>query len=549
MAEVTITPGPGGIGFDVSQVFGIAFADITNYIIDPAYVYFAMRGGDSIVFLGENIQGTRGGISGGTLTTYERREGGVLVERIEGLTLQANELLPLIFAGGATNFAEWLYAESDVITGTDANDTIYGFDGGDTIDGRAGSDLLVGGDGGDTIIGGSGNDVIRGEAGADVLNGDGGADTIEIGAGDNATGGSGVDRFEIAGNGVNFGATITDFIDGESIIVTGQVLAQANLSATVGSSSATLSIDTDGDGDTDATLQLLGDFTGQQFAVSEGPAGSTTIQIGEPDTGGGGGTGGGGSGGGGSGGGGSGGGGSGGGGSGGGGSGGGVVIPPDLNQIIDSPNATRDILYGTAAADAFVMTDDGQRDLIRDFALNEDVIVVADFAASMSNLTITELLRSNGTVSWIRVTDVSGEDEFLLRYADGAALDASALQADHFIFSDGSGPTQTENVILDSASATRDDLRATAVTDRFVMLDDGVRDLVRGFDVGVDKLDLSDFASGFGNVSVSNLLRADGTTSWVVVADAGGQDEFLVRFDADTALDASALTVDDFVFA
>ena len=104
------------------------------------------------------------------------------------------------------------------------------------------------------------------------------------------------------------------------------------------------------------------------------------------------------------------------------------------------------------------------------------------------------------------------------------------------------------NVIIDSNSETRDDLRATEDADIFVMQNDGARDLIRGFDVGTDKIDVSAFAASFNDLEIRNLERNDGSTSWVSVVDRTDQEEVLVRFDGDTVLDASNLTVGDFIF-
>ena len=109
-------------------------------------------------------------------------------------------------------------------------------------------------------------------------------------------------------------------------------------------------------------------------------------------------------------------------------------------------------------------------------------------------------------------------------------------------------PVPETNTIVDSASSSRDDLRATGLADVFVMANDGVRDLVRGLDMDYDKIDVSAFASDFDDLTITNVLRGNGSVSWINVADAEGDPEILVRFDSDTPLDAANLTEDAFLF-
>ncbi|MGB3535530.1 MAG: putative Ig domain-containing protein [Microcoleaceae cyanobacterium] len=99
--------------------------------------------------------------------------------------------------------------ESDTMSGNDGNDTVSGDRGNDLLDGNTGNDIISGGQGDDTLDGGEGNDQLMGNMGDDILFGAGGADTL--------TGGIGQDQFVLtltAGNHL-----ITDFTDGEDLIV------------------------------------------------------------------------------------------------------------------------------------------------------------------------------------------------------------------------------------------------------------------------------------------------------------------------------------------
>ena len=103
------------------------------------------------------------------------------------------------------------------------------------------------------------------------------------------------------------------------------------------------------------------------------------------------------------------------------------------------------------------------------------------------------------------------------------------------------------DLLIDGAA--RNDMRGLAGADTFVMADDNVVDLVRDFEVGVDTLDVSAFAASIDDLSIENIVRGNGSTAWISVADASGGTEFLLRFGDDTTLDAASLTADSFVFA
>ncbi len=90
----------------------------------------------------------------------------------------------------------------DLIRGGSGDDVLAGNNGDDRIEGWADDDTLSGGNGIDTLLGDSGNDLLSGGRGADIL-----------------TGGSGADMFDFSGID-SFGAdTITDFDQGEDLLV------------------------------------------------------------------------------------------------------------------------------------------------------------------------------------------------------------------------------------------------------------------------------------------------------------------------------------------
>lgn len=116
-----------------------------------------------------------------------------------------------IFSGAGDDYAE-LGDGSDggVIRGGTGNDVLVSGKGSDHLIGNAGRDILIGGGGNDTLDGMRASDVIDGGRGDDVISGGRGSDLL--------TGGEGADRFvfDLAEPGRD---VITDFTDGEDLLV------------------------------------------------------------------------------------------------------------------------------------------------------------------------------------------------------------------------------------------------------------------------------------------------------------------------------------------
>ncbi|MBW4682264.1 MAG: hypothetical protein KME19_19410 [Microcoleus vaginatus WJT46-NPBG5] len=118
-----------------------------------------------------------------------------------------------------------------MLIGNTGNDTLSGDAGNDALYGNAGADLLDGGDGNDSLHGGKDNDTLIGGSGDDILSGDMGNDSL--------TGGAGSDRFVLkqsAGNDI-----ITDFTDGEDLLVLAAGLTFENLTITAGNNATLIS--------------------------------------------------------------------------------------------------------------------------------------------------------------------------------------------------------------------------------------------------------------------------------------------------------------------
>lgn len=221
----------------------------------------------------------------------------------------------------------------------------------------------------------------------------------------------------------------------------------------------------------------------------------------------------------------------------------GAVLPPVL--VMDGEGLDR--MRGTEASEIFVMADDGLRDLIRDFDVDRDVLDVSALAArNIGELEIRDLVRKDGSVSWVEVSDLSGEAEMILRFDQGE-LSADRLGEANFLFSDNAEPWEPEIVEI-ADSGERDDLRGTQAVEVFYMQDDGQRDMVRSFEDGVDLIDVSRVATEFGELTIRNLMRKDGSVSWIEVSDGDGEPELILRFSGG-AQDAERLSAEDFLFA
>ena len=122
--------------------------------------------------------------------------------------------------------------ESDVIFGTPQNDIIQGKEGNDSIGDNEGNDRSFGGEGNDLFVDGAGNDTVRGGAGNDffvgVTPGIAGDDLIDLGTGnDFALGGAGADTFVLnRDSGV---ILIRDFTPGEDRFALGENLTKHDL--------------------------------------------------------------------------------------------------------------------------------------------------------------------------------------------------------------------------------------------------------------------------------------------------------------------------------
>ena len=152
-----------------------------------------------------------------------------------------------------------------------------------------------------------------------------------------------------------------------------------------------------------------------------------------------------------------------------------------------SDTADKDDLKGNDYRDRFVMLDDGQSDIVRDFEIGVDKFDVTDLgASSIDDLIISNLTRKDGSISWVAIHDASGQREMQVRFTEETPLDAGAFGADDFVFGTESSEPVEPNVVKLQDLEGRNKLRRTDVEEEFVMLSDGQSDIVFHFDVGVD---------------------------------------------------------------
>lgn len=123
--------------------------------------YFVDSVGDVVI---EDAPLGAGVLSGGIDTVFSSASF-TLSDFVENLTLTGTEAI-----NGTGNIL------NNVITGNSANNVINGAAGNDTLDGGDGNDSLLGGAGNDRLLGNTGNDTLNGGAGTNTLEGGAGDD-------------------------------------------------------------------------------------------------------------------------------------------------------------------------------------------------------------------------------------------------------------------------------------------------------------------------------------------------------------------------------------
>ena len=155
------------------------------------------------------------------------------------------------------------FGDSEIITGTAANDNesggagddgLIGNEGDDTLNGEAGEDYLSGGAGNDILSGGADSDIIFGGTGSDTMSGGTGVDTFTWAAGDGANGETDTITDFTVGEGGDV-LNLSDLLEGES-----ETTLDDYLTVTSDGTDTTITVDTNGlaDGGDSSTIILQG---------------------------------------------------------------------------------------------------------------------------------------------------------------------------------------------------------------------------------------------------------------------------------------------------
>lgn len=131
---------------------------------------------------------------------------------------------------------------------------------------------------GGVITDGDGAATLTGDATANTINAGGGDDTVIGGAaGDDITLGAGRDTVQDSAANMD-GDRVNDFSQADRLVFTGAGFSEKNISTSESGGVTKLAIDADGDGTTDATVDLVGSFTGGAFMAAS-HSGNTAVSF------------------------------------------------------------------------------------------------------------------------------------------------------------------------------------------------------------------------------------------------------------------------------
>ena len=188
-----------------------------------------------------------------------------------------------------------------------------------------------------------------------------------------------------------------------------------------------------------------------------------------------------------------------------------------------------DVVIGIdGVADTFFFNRDGNRDILEGFEQGLDRIDLSHYGVDFSLLRIVDKWDGSG----VRI--VIGEEKLHLPGAN--AKDFSAVD---FIFTRPAEAAPPGPFVdrLDSMGLNDRVVGVRGVADRFVMLDDGNRDVIGRYRDGEDVIDLSDFGTSFDELKIVN--KGNGKGVRIVIDD----EKIFVR-----GADAASFTADDFIF-
>ena len=443
-----------------------------------------------------------------------------------------------VIDGGAGDDQILAGAGDDIIFGGTGNDELFGNAGFDVLEGGIGNDVLNGNLDDDTLIGGIGDDVLNGGNGNDNLTGNDGVDTVFGGDGnDFLTGGGGADTFVFTPTGGTSHDVIDDFQVGiDSVDVSGLANSFEDLNIVISGGnvaiffSATQSLVFNNLTDINALSADDFIFDGTPVDEPEAPPpppppppptpefdGDVLVGTNEAD----------------------------------------FLSAGDGDDTLIGGSGN-DFLIGGNGADRFVLTapDAGSSfDVIDDFEVGTDVVDVSNLADSFEDLNIVS---NNGNVA--------------IFFSENQAVtfnnltNINALSVDDFLFDsppvdipDPTPPTGPEIVgeVLEGTSGAdflnagdgndtligdsgNDFLIGGSGADTFVLTAPGFGssfDVIDDFELGVDRLDVSDFADDFEDL---NIVSNNGNVAIFFSEDQS------VTFNNLT--DVNALSAEDFIF-
>ena len=431
-----------------------------------------------------------------------------------------------ILIGGAGNDELFGNAGSDLLEGGIGDDSLNGNLDDDSLIGDAGADVLNGGNGNDFLTGGAGNDILFGGEGNDFLVGGDGADIFVLSAPASGTSFDTIEDFQLGIDQVDVSDLANDFDDLNIVSSGGNV-------AIFFSENQSVSFDNL----TDVNALSANDFLFDDAATPAPPA-PMPEPAPEP-----------------------------------------TPPPPappapDINgEIFEGSSGAdflsagagndiliggsgNDFLIGGSGADIFVLsppTEGSSFDTIDDFEIGTDRIDVSALAENFEDLNIVS---SNGNVAIFFSANQSVSFNNL--------TDVNALSADDFLFdglpTNAPSPTPTPGIggeTLEGGSGD-DFLNAGAGNDvliggsgnDFYIGGDGEDifvlnaitegssfDTIDDFEIGADRLDVSDFADDFEDL---NIVDNNG-----VVAIFFSEDQSVTL---NNITDVNALSAEDFIF-
>lgn len=221
------------------------------------------------------------------------------------------------------------------------------------------------------------------------------------------------------------------------------------------------------------------------------------------------------------------------------------LFPSDpINGGLIFDTQRRDTIFTGDGQDFIVLGNDAKVDQVRGLEDGTDRIDLTAWDASWSQLMVKQVSLRKYVVTYRQ------EEVLKIRFKRPAEEDIPEsgvlLDADDFIFRPGL-PDATALVQFETSSTEREVLYGTSSPDEFVFARDGVRDTIRDFEPGKDRIDLADYNINFFDITFKQ--RKDGRVTLIIPDnEEDGTPDKLVLFDVSRQLQAGDITNDWFIF-